>query len=322
MAYSVSIASLIKQYNLVPLNANEDNLKFEITHPEINRPALQLAGFYDYFNNESVQIIGNVEYAYMLGMTPEMRDASLKKLFERKLPCVVICRGLAPFPEMIARAKEKNVPLLLSNEDTSDFIADVARWMKVELAPRITIHGVLVDIYGEGVLITGESGIGKSETALELIKRGHRFVADDAVEIKKVSYETLIGMCPEALKYFIELRGIGIIDVMQMFGVQSIIATQNIDLVIKLEAWDNKNDYDRMGLTDEYIEILGNKIVCHSIPIRPGRNLSVICESAAINHRQKKMGYNAAHVLSERINANIARARAERNAKNNNGKPE
>jgi len=280
----------------------------EIPYPEINRPALQLAGFYDYFDSDRLQVIGKVEYTYLSQMSVATRDAAMARLFECKIPCVVICRGLEPFPEMLARAREAGVPVLQSDDDTADFIADVSRWLKAELAPRITMHGVLVDVYGEGVLITGESGIGKSETALELIKRGHRLVADDVVEIKKVSYQTLIGSCPEILRYFLELRGIGIIDVKQMFGVQSIKAIQNIDLVIRLEVWDNKKDYDRFGLTDEYIEILGNRVVCHAIPIRPGRNLSVICESAALNHRQKKMGNHAAQTLNDRLSERIGRS--------------
>jgi HPr kinase/phosphorylase len=219
--------------------------------------------------------------------------------------CIIICRGLAPFPEMLEYADEFQVPLLGSPDSTTDFMGEAIRWLKVHLAPRITLHGVLVDIYGEGVLIMGESGIGKSETALELIKRGHRFVADDAVEVKRVSHQTLIGSCPELIRYFIELRGIGIIDVKQMFGVESIKATQSIDLIIKLELWDKKKKYDRLGLREEFLDILGNNVVCHSIPIRPGRNLAIICESAAINHRQKKMGYNAAKILNERVISNM-----------------
>ena len=191
---------------------------------------------------------------------------------------------------------------------TSRFNAELSRWLNVELAPCITRHGVLVDVYGEGVLIMGESGIGKSEAALELIKRGHRLVTDDVVEIRKVSDETLIGTSPEITKHFIELRGIGIIDVKALFGVESILDTANIDMVIKLEEWDREKEYDRMGLVDNYIEFLGNKVVCHSIPIRPGRNLAVIVESAAVNHRQKRMGYNAAQELYNRVEKNMKKA--------------
>ena len=201
-------------------------------------------------------------------------------------------------------ANEYEIQILQSHVDTSAFSAEVTRWLKVELAPRISIHGVLVDIYGEGVLITGESGIGKSEVALELIHRGHRLVSDDVVEIKKVSDETLIGSAPDITRHFIELRGIGIIDAKTLFGVESVKNTQSIDLVIQLEEWNKEQEYDRMGLEEQYIEYLGNKVVCHSIPIRPGRNVAIICESAAVNYRQKKMGYNAARELYNRVTSN------------------
>ena len=305
--YSVSIEELAEAFQLKLMTENVDVSDKILQHPEINRPALQLAGFFDYFDSDRLQIMGIVEYTYLERLSPEQRNQMLKKLFEYKPPCFVICRNLPPFPEMITYAEENSIPIYQSSDSTTDFMGEVIRWLKVKLAPRVTIHGVLVDIYGEGVMIMGESGIGKSETALELIKRGHRLVADDAVEIKKVSKQTLIGSCPEIIRYFIELRGIGIIDVKQMFGVESIKATQNIDLIIKLEAWDKDKEYDRFGLHEEYMEILGNNIVCHAIPIRPGRNLAVICESAAINHRQKKMGYNAAQVLNERVMFNINR---------------
>lgn len=313
--YSVPIQKMMEEYNLKLITEKVDISEKLLVHPEVNRPALQLAGFYDYFDAARLQIIGKVEHAYLLGMKPEERLKTITRLMSQEIPAIVVCRGLDVYPEMIELAEKNNIPLFVSDNCTTDFMGEVIRWLRVQLAPRITMHGVLVDVYGEGILIMGESGIGKSETALELIKRGHRLVADDAVEIKRVSQQTLIGSCPEVLKYFIELRGIGIIDVRQMFGVESIKATQNIDLVIKLEIWEKGKFYDRFGLHEECIEILGNNIVCHSIPIRPGRNLAVICESAAINHRQKKMGYNAAKMLSERITKNIEEKSAE--AKNN-----
>jgi len=232
-----------------------------------------------------------------------------------KVPCIVFCRNLEVSDKLIKIATEKEVPILRSSKTTSSFMAEVIRWLNVELAPRITIHGVLVDVYGEGILIMGESGIGKSEAALELIKRGHRLVADDVVEIKKVSDETLIGTAPDITRHFIELRGIGIIDVKTLFGVESVKNTQAIDLVIKLEEWSKDKDYDRFGLEEQYMEILGNKVVCHSIPIRPGRNLAIICESAAVNHRQKKMGYNAAQELYKRVTNKIQKSAQKLNSK-------
>ena len=216
-----------------------------------------------------------------------------------------------PDDTFISIAKEQAVPILVTKKSTSAFMAEIIRWLNVKLAPCISVHGVLVDVYGEGVLITGESGIGKSEAALELIKRGHRLVTDDVVELRKVSDDTLIGSAPDITRHFIELRGIGIIDVKTLFGVSSVKDTQNIDLVIKLEDWNKDKEYDRLGLEEEYTEYLGNKIVCHSIPIRPGRNLAIICESAAVNHRQKKMGYNAAQELYQRVQNSLARRREE-----------
>ena len=212
---------------------------------------------------------------------------------------------------MLDIAEKNGVPIFTTEMTTSDFIANSVRWLSEELAPRISIHGVLVDVYGVGVLITGESGIGKSEAALELIKRGHRLVTDDAVEIRKVSDETLVGSAPGVTKYFIELRGIGIIDVKTLFGVESVKETQEIDMVIKLEDWNKDKEYDRLGLEEEYTEYLGNKVVCHSLPIRPGRNLAVIVEAAAVNHRQKKMGYNAAKELYRRVQENLMKGDEE-----------
>ncbi len=304
--YSVTLKELIDEFKLKNLTAdvNIDNKSIEIA--DVNRPALQLAGFFDYFDSDRIQLIGIVEYTYLEKMTPEFRQETLKKIFAHKIPCFVICRDLEPQPEMIFYATENDIPILQTPDATSDFMSEVIRWLKVQLAPRTTMHGVLVDIYGEGVLITGESGIGKSEAALELVKRGHRLIADDAVEIKKISHNILVGSCPELIRHFIEVRGIGIINVKQMFGVQSIKDTQEIDLVIKLENWERGKEYDRLGLHEEYMEILGNNIVCHTLPVRPGRNIAMICEAAAVNRRQKKLGYNAAQALNDRIMHNIS----------------
>ncbi|MDY2606602.1 MAG: HPr(Ser) kinase/phosphatase, partial [Lachnospiraceae bacterium] len=227
------------------------------------------------------------------------------QIFGANIQCMIFCIGIQPDEYILEAGNKYGVPVLVTNMTTSSFMAEIIRWLNVELAPCISIHGVLVDVYGEGVLIMGESGIGKSEAALELIKRGHRLVTDDVVEIRKVSDETLIGTAPDITRHFIELRGIGIIDVKTLFGVESVKETQGIDMVIKLEDWNKDKEYDRLGLEEQYTEFLGNKVVCHSIPIRPGRNLAIIVESAAVNHRQKKMGYNAAQELYRRVQANL-----------------
>ena len=302
---SVKVSSIIEKMNLLKLTPDISTDDILVTHPDISRPALQLADFYDYFDRERVQIIGYVENAYLNSLDRETRIQRYKRLFESKIPCLVFCRGIQPEEEVIEMANECGVPLLKSEASTSSFMAEIIRWLKVQLAPTISIHGVLVDVYGEGVLIMGESGIGKSEAALELIKRGHRLVTDDVVQISKVSDETLVGTAPDITRHFIELRGIGIINVKTLFGVESVKETQTIDMVIKLEDWNKDKEYDRFGLTEEYTEILGNKIVCHSIPIRPGRNLAIIVESAAVNYRQKKMGYNAAQELYNRVQNNL-----------------
>ncbi len=247
----------------------------------------------------------------MNGLDEEKQLEVYEKLLNNPIPGIVFCRELHPNDLFREVAVKYGVPLLMSNKATSACMAEIIRWLNVQLAPCISIHGVLIDVYGEGVLITGESGIGKSEAALELIKRGHRLVTDDVVELRRVSADTLIGTAPNITKHFIELRGIGIIDVKALFGVSSVRETQNIDLVIHLEDWDKEKEYDRLGMEEEYIEYLGNKVVCHNIPIRPGRNLAIICESAAINHRQKKMGYNAAQELYQRVQKSLAQRREE-----------
>ena len=303
--YTVSLNEFIKKMKVVNLTPEVDIENIEITQTDTNRPALQLADFFDYFDNHRVQIIGQVEYTYMEKIGVEKSAQMLGKIMSYKVPCIVFCRDLPVAEKYKKVSKEMGIPILRSDKDTSSFSAECTRWLKVKLAPRISIHGVLVDIYGEGVLITGESGIGKSEVALELIHRGHRLVSDDVVEIKKISDAELIGSAPEITRHFIELRGIGIIDAKTLFGVESVKNNQKIDLVIKLEEWNKDQEYDRMGLEETYIEYLGNKVVCHQIPIRPGRNVAIICESAAVNYRQKKMGYNAARELYNRVTSNL-----------------
>lgn len=306
--YTVNLVALIEKMGLENCTPQIDVKSIKLSQPDVNRPALQLAGFFDHFDSERVQVIGHVEHAYMQKMDPGQRLIILSKLMDYHVPCIVFSRNLEVSESFINLANEKGVPIFRTSKTTSSFMAEVIRWLNVELAPRITIHGGLVDVYGEGILIMGESGIGKSEAALELIKRGHRLVTDDVVEIKKVSDDTLIGTSPDITRHFIELRGIGIIDVKTLFGVESVKNTQAIDLVIKLEEWNKDRQYDRLGLEESYIEFLGNKVVCHSIPIRPGRNLAVICESAAVNYRQKKMGYNAAQELYNRVTNSLKKS--------------
>ena len=304
---TVSLNKMIEKLELKNLTPEVSTEGIEISSPDINRPALQLAGYFEHFACERVQIIGYVEYTYLKSQNREEKLKNYERFMSSKIPCVIYASRTEPDEDMYEMARIYNKPLLFSNRMTSPLMAEVIRWLNVELAPCISIHGVLVDVYGEGILIMGESGIGKSEAALELIKRGHRLITDDVVEIHKVSDDTLVGTSPEITRHFIELRGIGIIDVKTLYGVESVKETQNIDLVIKLEEWDKEKEYDRLGLNEEYTEFLGNKVVCHSIPIRPGRNLAIIVESAAVNHRQKKMGYNAAQELYRRVQESINR---------------
>ncbi len=303
----VTIQELADKMHLKNLTPNIDLETIVLTQSDINRPALQLAGFFDYFDNNRVQIIGLVEQEYIKTMDPDRKREIYEKLVSTKIPCLVYSRNLPPDEDMLALCNYYDVPCLLSDMTTSELMSEVIRWLNVELAPCISVHGVLMDVFGEGVLMMGESGIGKSEAALELIKRGHRLVTDDVVEIRKVSFDTLVGSAPDITKHFIELRGIGIIDVKTLYGVESVRDTQSIDLVIKLEEWNRDKEYDRLGLEDQYTEILGNRVVCHSIPIRPGRNLAIIVEAAAVNHRQKKMGYNAAQELYKRVQDNMSK---------------
>ena len=302
---SVSLSKIIEKMGLKNLTPDIDVSQIKVEQTDINRPALQLTGFFEHFPTDRVQVIGHVESTYLTTLDEGRKKYIYDQIFGANIPCMIFCRGIQPDEYILEAGNKYGVPVLVTNMTTSSFMAEIIRWLNVELAPCISIHGVLVDVYGEGVLIMGESGIGKSEAALELIKRGHRLVTDDVVEIRKVSDETLIGTAPDITRHFIELRGIGIIDVKTLFGVESVKETQGIDMVIKLEDWNKDKEYDRLGLEEQYTEFLGNKVVCHSIPIRPGRNLAIIVESAAVNHRQKKMGYNAAQELYRRVQANL-----------------
>lgn len=303
----------MSSYTKVPLEKFFNEFELENATPQIslkdrmltqkfvNRPALQLTGYFEHFDNTRIQIIGRIEHTYMLKQSKEVRKEILDKLFSYQFPCIVFCRSLEPFEEVYELAQKYSVPIFRTDDGASELYSEATKWLNTEFAEKITMHGVLVDVYGEGLLIIGESGIGKSEAALELIKRGHRLVADDAVEIKKISHKTLMGTCPELIKYLIELRGIGILDVHELYGAGAVKGSQNIDIIIKLVNWNQNEIYDRLGLEDEYMEILGNKIVCKTIPLRPGRNVAVICESAAINHRQKKLSHPSGSI-KQRLN--------------------
>lgn len=307
MANDVKLKEMVERMNLKNLTLDVDMAKKRIEVPDVNRPALQLSGYFEHFDCERVQIIGYVEYTFLEKMADDKKEEIYSTLLSYQIPCIIFCRNLPPEELFLKMAEKAGVPVFITEKKTSEFTSELIRWLNVQLAPCISIHGVLVDVYGVGVLIMGESGIGKSEAALELIKRGHRLVSDDVVEIRKVSDETLVGTAPDITRHFIELRGIGIVDVKTLFGVQSVRETQNIDLVITLEDWNKEKEYDRLGLEEEYTEFLGNKVVCHQLPIRPGRNLAIIVETAAINHRQKQMGYNAAQELYKRVQQNLAR---------------
>ena len=301
----VKIVDVIEKMDLKNLTPDIDLTERVITVPDVNRPALQLTGYFDHFDSVRVQIIGYVEYTYLQTLSEERKKEIYQELFSYGVPCVIYTTSIYPDEEFLRQANETDTPVFLTEKKTSPFQAQLIRWLNKKLAPCISIHGVLVDVYGVGVLIMGESGIGKSEAALELIKRGHRLVTDDVVEIRKISDDTLVGSAPSITKHMIEIRGIGIVDVKTLFGVQSVRETQTIDLAITLEEWNKNTEYDRLGLEENYTEFLGNKVVCHSLPIRPGRNVAVIVESAAINHRQKEMGYNAAQELYRRLQQSL-----------------
>lgn len=307
----VSVSKIVERMKLHVFNPEVNLKKKRITLSDVNRPALQLTGYFEHFEKNRVQIIGTVEYTYLQHLEQEKKHRIYGEFLSFDIPCVIFCREFQPEEDFLKQAAEHGIPVLGSEDATSTFMAELIYNLNEELAPCISIHGVLVDVYGEGLLIMGESGIGKSEAALELVRRGHRLVTDDVVVIRKINEHTLVGSSPDVTRHFIELRGVGIVNVKSLFGVECVREKQNIDLVIKLEDWRKDNDYDRMGLEEEYTEFLGNKVVCHSLPIRPGRNLAVICETAAVNHRQKKMGYNAAQELYERVQANMQRHRDE-----------
>lgn len=295
--YSVPLSDIIKTFSLTPICCADEPDKVLIRSAEINKPGLQLFGQYQYFDETRIEIIGLTEMQCIKEFDLAKREAALEEFFSRRPPAVIITRNLEPGEVMLQAAKRHNVPLLHSADGTSAFMAALISYLNVHLAPRVTRHGVLVEVYGEGILLLGESGVGKSETAIELIKRGHRLIADDAVEIRRVSSRSLVGSAPDNIRHYVELRGIGIINARRIFGMGSIKQTEKIDLVLNMELWNPERTYDRMGLENEYTEILGLQIPSITIPVKPGRNLAVIIEVAAMNNRQKKLGYNAAKEL-------------------------
>lgn len=299
--FSVSLEKFAKQLSLDIVSAPTAIKNISIKTSDVNRPGLLLTGYDEFFEPTRIQILGNAELGYLERSTPEKRRASIHALFSAKPPAVVITRSLEPFDEILEFSEMYNVPVLTTPDSTSEFMSNVISYLSVELAQRVTRHGVLVEVYGEGILILGESGVGKSETAVELLKRGHRLIADDAVELRKVSNRTIVGQAPENIRHFIELRGIGIINVGRIFGTGAVKNSEKIDLVVELEPWDKKKNYSRTGLENNTIDILGLKIPLTVIPVMPGRNLAVILEIAAINNRQKAMGYNAAKELLSQL---------------------
>ena len=299
--YSIPLSNIISDFKLeeiyLPVSAGE----IKISSPEVSRPGLALSGFVDVFEPFRIQIIGKAEHKYLSGLSIPQRAIRINAFFKMKPVAVVVTSNLQIYDDMLEAARAENIPLLRTEERTSPFMAALIALLNTSLAPRITRHGVLVEVYGEGVLILGDSGIGKSETAIELVKRGHRLIADDAVEIKRVSNQTLVGTAPDLIRYYIELRGIGIVDVRRLFGMGAVKATERIDLVIKLESWAPDKLYDRFGLDEETENILGIGIPAITIPVHHGRNLAVVIEIAAMNNRQKKMGYNTAEEFNNRL---------------------
>ena len=299
--YSIPLTSVIEEMKLEKIYVPENIDEILVTKKEVNRPGLQLVGFFDHFDNGRIQIMGKVEYHYLLELSPEARKKSLSEFFSHGVLAFVVSTGLDIFPELLEAAEENKTPVLRSSLTTSEIMGALISSLNVSLAERMTRHGVFVECYGEGILILGDSGIGKSETAIELVKRGHRLIADDAVEIKKVSSKTLVGTAPELIRHYIELRGVGIVDVRRIFGMGSVKLTEKIDMIINLEPWQQGKFYERVGLDTEYTNIMGIDIPTTTIPVRPGRNLAVVIEIAAMNNRQKKMGYNTAVEFNKKL---------------------
>ena len=301
LKYKVRLSAVAKRFGLEPVFLPRNYEEIYVTRSDLSRPGLPLAGFFLHFENERIQLIGNMEHGYLSSLTHEERLSSLEKLLQHEIVALIITSSLPVFDELASLADRYNTPVFRTSETTSAFSAALASYLSIELAERVTIHGVLVEVYGEGILILGDSGIGKSETAIELVKRGHRLIADDAVEIKKVSAISLVGTAPSLIRHYIELRGIGIVDVKRIFGMGAVKETEKIDLVINFENWVQGKDYDRLGLNAETYELLGISLPAITVPVKPGRNLAVIIEIAAMNNRQKKMGYDTAKEFMKKM---------------------
>ncbi len=299
--YFITLGEVMEKFSLSEICLSEEDKKKKIYHKEVNRPGLFLAGFPAHFDPERIQILGKTEYEFLETLPPEKRDGAVERLMREKPVCVILCHGKTPMEATTAFAKKYQVPLLQTEKDTCSLMADLISQLNVALADRITRHGVLVEVYGEGVLLLGDSGVGKSETAIDLVKRGHRLIADDAVEIKRVSDRTLVGSAPETIRYYVELRGIGVVDVRRLFGMGAVKDMEKIQLIINLEPWVQGKFYDRLGMDTEYTELMGIRIPSITIPVRPGRNLALIIEIATMNMRQKLMGFNTAEELNERL---------------------
>ena len=309
--YSVKLSLLVEEFGLKKVYTPPDFDSVRIVTPDLNRPGMQLVGFFSHFDNERIQLMGTVEIMYLKTLPSSERRKIFAELMKRHIPALIICHSMQIYPECLEMAEKYEVSLLSTELDTSVFEAELITSLNIYLGPRITRHGTMLEVYGEGILITGESGVGKSETAIELVKRGHRLIADDAVEIKKISYKTLFAESPPLIQHYIELRGIGVVDVMRLFGMGAIKSRQELDLIINIETWQEGMMYDRLGLDNQYTTLLGVQVPIMKIPVKPGRNLAVIIEVAAMNNRQKKLGFNSAQEFTERINRHFAESMKE-----------
>jgi len=311
--YSVALTELVKEFNLEVVYASTDYESIRLTVEDVSRPGLQLAGYFDHFEPMRLQILGNVEVSYIQKETPQERAAIFDQFFSYKPPALLYARNFPVDPQCLEMARKHSITILRSGEATASLASSIIAYLRSALAPRITRHGVLVEVYGEGLLLVGDSGVGKSETALELLKRGHRLIADDAVEIRKLSNASLVGTAPDLIRNYIELRGIGIINVAKLFGMGAVRTENEINLVVNIVPWNTQEPYDRLGLEDQYTEILGVQVPVNTIPVTAGRNLAVILEVAAMNNRQRKLGYNPAKEFTDQIDNHFTQMNAEKN---------